>query len=85
MGEVVHPFSDEEWAEIVEEPRMIHLYDARQVVALLANERRLRAQLEVAEKELAVAKRIVTRYLPELLEAFATELAALSNEGGGDG
>jgi hypothetical protein len=48
---------------------------------LKAENARLRAQVEAAEKELAIANRVIMRHLPELVEAVRAEVAALSDEG----
>jgi hypothetical protein len=46
-----------------------------------AENARLGAQVEAAEKELAIANRVIMRHLPELVEAVRAEVAALSDEG----
>ena len=51
---------------------------------LKAENARLRAQVEAAEKELAIANRVIMRHLPELVEAVRAEVAALSDEGNPD-
>ena len=56
--------------------RMLNRLDAAE-----AENGRLRAQVEAAEKELAIANRIVLRHLPDLVEAVRAEVAALSDEG----
>jgi hypothetical protein len=48
-------------------------------VAVDARVSSLVSQLEAAEKELAIAKRIIMRHLPELVEAVRDEVAALSD------
>ena len=53
----------------------------RYVRWLEAENARLRAQVEAAEKELAIANRVIMRHLPELVEAVRAEVAALSDEG----
>ena len=56
----------------------------RYVRWLEAENARLRAQVEAAEKELAIANRVIMRHLPELVEAVRAEVAALSDEGNPD-
>ena len=56
----------------------------RYVRWLEAENARLRAQVEAAEKELAIANRVIRRHLPELVEAVRAEVAALSDEGNPD-
>ena len=46
---------------------------------------RLRAQLEAVEKELAIARRVVFRCAPDIVDSLKADLAAFSNEGGEDG
>ena len=78
-----------EWREPIRKNMRVYLTAAEPYLAplwtewaeLMAENARLRSQVEAAEKELAIANRVIRRHLPELVEAVRAEVAALSDEG----